>query len=121
MEKYLRPHLGCPAIVVAENYPHHKHRAALRFAVIGIAKKKIFGGCLIKNSETFWGGYMATIEKLLHEEVSTAEAILRVLEERGIDMGFGIAGGNTGRFFHALYFHPSTIRTVLVRHETRAR
>jgi thiamine pyrophosphate-dependent acetolactate synthase large subunit-like protein len=48
---------------------------------------------------------MATTEKLLQEEVLAAEAIMRVLEEMGIDMVFGIAGGNTGRFFHALYFH----------------
>ncbi len=63
---------------------------------------------------------MATTEKLLQEEVSACEAIMRVLEEMGIDMVFGIAGGNTGRFFHALYFHQSTIRTVLVRHESLA-
>ncbi|MGA3086182.1 MAG: thiamine pyrophosphate-binding protein [Thermodesulfobacteriota bacterium] len=63
---------------------------------------------------------MATTEKLLQEEVSAPEAIMRVLEEMGIDMVFGIAGGNTGRFFHALYFHQSTIRTVLVRHESLA-
>lgn len=63
---------------------------------------------------------MATAEKLLQEEVSVCEAIMRVLEEVGIDMVFGIAGGNTGRFFHALYFHQSTIRTVLVRHESLA-
>lgn len=64
---------------------------------------------------------MATTEKLLlQEEVSTAEAVMRILEEMGIDMVFGIAGGNTGRLFHALYFHQSTIRTVLVRHESLA-
>ena len=57
---------------------------------------------------------------LLHEEVSVAEAILRVLEEAGIDMVFGIPGGNTGRIFNALYDHQSTIRTVLVRQETLA-
>jgi len=63
---------------------------------------------------------MATTDKLLQEEVSVCEAIMRVLEEVGVDMVFGIAGGNTGRFFHALYFHQSTIRTVLVRHESLA-
>lgn len=57
---------------------------------------------------------------LLHEEVSVPEAISRVLEEAGIDMVFGIPGGNTGRIFNALYDHQSTIRTVLVRQETLA-
>ncbi len=33
---------------------------------------------------------------LLHEEVSVAEAILRVLEEAGIDMVFGIPGDQSG-------------------------
>lgn len=57
---------------------------------------------------------------LLHEEVSVPEAILRVLEEAGIDMIFGIPGGQTGRIFNALHDHQSTIRTVLVRQETLA-
>jgi acetolactate synthase-1/2/3 large subunit len=61
-----------------------------------------------------------TTEKLLQEDVSVCEAMVRVLEEVGVDMVFGIAGGNTGRFFHALYFHQSTIRTILVRHESLA-
>ncbi len=40
---------------------------------------------------------MATTEMLFHEEVSVCEGILRVLEEVGIDMVFGIQGGNMGR------------------------
>ena len=63
---------------------------------------------------------MAATEKLLQEEVSVCEAILRVLEEAGIDMVFGIAGGNMGRLYDALYDHQSTIRAVLVRHEQLA-
>ncbi len=63
---------------------------------------------------------MATTQKLLQEEVSVAEAILRVLEEAGIDTVFGIAGGNMGRLYDALYDHQSTIRAVLVRHEALA-
>ena len=35
-------------------------------------------------------------------------------------MVFGIPGGNTGALFNALYDHQSTIRTVLVREESRA-
>ena len=63
---------------------------------------------------------MAATQKLLEEEVSVVEAILRVLEEAGIDTVFGIAGGNMGRLYDALYDHQSTIRTVLVRHESLA-
>ena len=62
---------------------------------------------------------MAT-KKLLQEEVSVPEAILRVLEEAGIHMVFGIPGGNAMLIFDALYSHKSTIRTVLVRHESLA-
>ena len=57
---------------------------------------------------------------LLREELSVPEAILRVLEEAGVDTVFGIAGGQTVRIFNALYDHQSTIRTVLVRQETLA-
>lgn len=57
---------------------------------------------------------------LLTEEVSPSEAIVRVLEQAGIDMVFGIPGGNTGVLFNALYDHKTTIRAVLVREESRA-
>ena len=63
---------------------------------------------------------MAKIEKLLTEEVRAAEGIVRVLEEAGIDMVFGIAGGNMGRLYDALYDHQDTVRAVLVRHEQLA-
>jgi acetolactate synthase-1/2/3 large subunit len=59
-------------------------------------------------------------EGLLQEEVSVPEAIVRVLEEAGIDMVFGMPGGNSLLIFDALYDHRSTIRTVLVRHESLA-
>lgn len=58
---------------------------------------------------------MATTEKLLQEEVTVSEAIVRVLEDAGIDMIFGIPGGNMGRLYDALYDHQSTIRAVLDR------
>ncbi|MGI9381632.1 MAG: thiamine pyrophosphate-binding protein, partial [Methyloligellaceae bacterium] len=61
-----------------------------------------------------------TTEKLLDREVSAAEGIARVLEEAGIDMVFGISGGNMGRLYDALYDHQDTVRTVLVRHEQLA-
>jgi acetolactate synthase I/II/III large subunit len=63
---------------------------------------------------------MGTTGRLLEEDVSVCEAIVRVLEEVGIDMVFGISGGNMGRLFDTLYDHRSTIRTVLVRHESLA-
>lgn len=63
---------------------------------------------------------MPTTEKLLQTETLATEGIVRVLEEAGIDMVFGIAGGNMGRLYDALYDHQGTIRTVLVRHEQLA-
>ena len=59
-------------------------------------------------------------QHLLTEKVRTADAILQVLEEAGIGMVFGIAGGHTGRLFMSLANHQNTIRTVLVRQETLA-
>jgi acetolactate synthase-1/2/3 large subunit len=58
--------------------------------------------------------------KLLSEQVRAAEAIVRVLEDAGIDMVFGISGGNMGRLYDALYDRQGTLRTVLVRHEQLA-
>ena len=63
---------------------------------------------------------MATTKKLLQEEALASEAIVRVLEEAGIDMVFGIQGGNMGRLYDALYDHQDTVRAVLVRHEQLA-
>ncbi|MCP5156605.1 MAG: thiamine pyrophosphate-binding protein [Ectothiorhodospiraceae bacterium] len=61
-----------------------------------------------------------SISPLLAETVSTPEAIVRVLEQAGVRFVFGMPGGNTGLVFNALYDHPSTIRTVLVRDEVLA-
>jgi acetolactate synthase I/II/III large subunit len=58
--------------------------------------------------------------KLLDAEARAAEAIVRVLEEAGIDMVFGIQGGNMGRLYDALYDRQDGIRAVLVRHEQLA-
>jgi acetolactate synthase I/II/III large subunit len=56
--------------------------------------------------------------RLLCDDVSVAEAIVRVLEEAGIDHVFGMPGGNMGwSLFDALYDHRDSIRTVLVREE----
>ena len=61
-----------------------------------------------------------TARKLFQEEVSVPEAIVRVLEEAGIDMVFGMPGGNAMLIFDALHDHRSKIRTVLVRQESLA-
>src|SRR5438270_2617337 len=57
------------------------------------------------------------IQTLLHETVSGPEAIVRVLEQTGIDLVFGMPGGRTGTIFDALYDHRDKIRAVLVREE----
>ncbi|MGH7932500.1 MAG: thiamine pyrophosphate-binding protein [Candidatus Binataceae bacterium] len=60
------------------------------------------------------------VQPLLREEVSPSEAIVKVLEQAGIDMVFGMPGGNTFSIFNALYDHREIIRSVLVREEARA-
>jgi acetolactate synthase-1/2/3 large subunit len=57
---------------------------------------------------------------LLSEEVPVREAIVRVLEQAGIDLVFGMPGGNAGQIYNALYDRKDTIRTVLVREEPKA-
>ncbi|MBI3249366.1 MAG: thiamine pyrophosphate-binding protein [Deltaproteobacteria bacterium] len=57
---------------------------------------------------------------LLSEEVPVREAIVCALEQAGIDMVFGMPGGNAGQIYNALYDHKHTIRTVLVREEPKA-
>lgn len=61
-----------------------------------------------------------SVERLVNETTRTADAILQVLEETGIGMVFGIAGGHTGRLFMSLANHQNTLRTVLVREESLA-
>jgi acetolactate synthase I/II/III large subunit len=59
--------------------------------------------------------------RLLDEQVSVSEAIVRVLREAGIDMVFGIPGGNmVPSLFDTLYHHTNEVRTVLVREESLA-
>ena len=61
-----------------------------------------------------------TTERLLTEEIGVPEAIVRVLEQAGIDTVFGMPGGRTLAIYDALHDHRDTIRTVLVRHESLA-
>ena len=63
---------------------------------------------------------MANKTKLLQEPTPAGEGIARVFEQVGIDMVFGIQGGNMGRLYDALYDHQDTVRCVLVRHEQLA-
>jgi acetolactate synthase-1/2/3 large subunit len=61
-----------------------------------------------------------TTERLLTDTVSVPEAIVRVLEQAGIDTVFGMPGGRTLAIYDALHDHRDTIRTVLVRQESLA-
>lgn len=53
---------------------------------------------------------------MIPDEIDVPHAVVRVLEEAGIDFVFGMPGGDTGRIFDALY-DSTRIRTILVRHE----
>jgi len=53
---------------------------------------------------------------MLPDEIDVPHAIVRVLEEAGIQFVFGMPGGDTGRIFDALH-DSNAIQTVLVRHE----
>jgi acetolactate synthase-1/2/3 large subunit len=53
---------------------------------------------------------------MIPEEIDVPHAVVRVLEEAGIQFVFGMPGGDTGRIFDALY-DSTRIQTVLVRHE----
>jgi acetolactate synthase-1/2/3 large subunit len=53
---------------------------------------------------------------MLPDEIDVPHAVVRVLEEAGIQFVFGMPGGDTGRIFDALY-DSTKIQTVLVRHE----
>jgi acetolactate synthase-1/2/3 large subunit len=54
------------------------------------------------------------------EPLSAPHAILRVLEEAGIDTIFGMPGGHTGHIYNAAESHANAIRTVMVRQESLA-
>jgi acetolactate synthase-1/2/3 large subunit len=57
-------------------------------------------------------------QRLMSKDGSVGEAIVKVLEQAGIDHVFGMPGGNTGwSIFNALYDVQDRIRTVLVREE----
>jgi acetolactate synthase-1/2/3 large subunit len=53
---------------------------------------------------------------MIPDEIDVPHAVVRVLEEAGIEFVFGMPGGDTGRIFDALY-DSTKIKTILVRHE----
>jgi acetolactate synthase-1/2/3 large subunit len=53
---------------------------------------------------------------MMPDELDVPHAVVRVLEEAGIQFVFGMPGGDTGRIFDALY-DSTEIQTILVRHE----
>ncbi|MDB5480253.1 MAG: hypothetical protein JWO83_1306 [Caulobacteraceae bacterium] len=61
-----------------------------------------------------------SIQPLISEKTRTSDAVLRVLEDAGIEMVFGMAGGHTGRLFMALAGRQNSIRTLTVREESLA-
>jgi acetolactate synthase-1/2/3 large subunit len=61
-----------------------------------------------------------SIQPLITEQTRTSDAVLRVLEDAGIEMVFGMAGGHTGRLFMALAGRQNSIRTLTVREESLA-
>ena len=58
------------------------------------------------------------VKKLFKKDVTAAHGIVQVLEDAGIDLVFGIAGGHSGHIWAALGDFQKTIRTVLVREES---
>jgi len=60
------------------------------------------------------------VRPLIDEEVSVREALVRALEDAGIDMIFGMPGGYTVPLFDALHGHKDRVRAVLVREESLA-
>jgi acetolactate synthase-1/2/3 large subunit len=53
---------------------------------------------------------------MIPDEIDVPHAVVRVLEEAGIEFLFGMPGGDTGRIFDALY-DSTKIKAILVRHE----
>lgn len=58
------------------------------------------------------------VKRLFDREISAAHGIVQVLEDAGIEMVFGIAGGHSGHIWAALSDYQGSIRTILVREES---
>lgn len=56
----------------------------------------------------------------MKEKITGAEALMRSLENEGVDVMFGYPGGAIMPTFDALYDHRKTLNHILVRHEQAA-
>ena len=54
------------------------------------------------------------------ERITGAEALLRSLENEGVDVLFGYPGGSIMPTYDVLYDHKETLNHILVRHEQGA-
>ncbi len=54
------------------------------------------------------------------EKITGAEALMRALENEGVDILFGYPGGSIMPTYDALYDHKNTLNHILVRHEQGA-
>ncbi len=54
------------------------------------------------------------------EKITGAEALMRALENEGVDILFGYPGGSIMPTYDALYDHKKTLNHILVRHEQGA-
>jgi len=59
-----------------------------------------------------------SVQKLFDKDVTAAHGVVKVLDDAGINLVFGIAGGHSGHIWAALENFKDTIRTVLVREES---
>lgn len=55
-----------------------------------------------------------------NEAIATPEAVVRVLEEAGVNVVFGMPGGHMLKIYDALYDHQDSIRALLLREESLA-
>src|SRR6201996_7347122 len=60
------------------------------------------------------------VERMLTEEEPAGGLIGRVLQEAGIEYGFGISGGHTGRIISGLRKIQNSLRMMMVREESLA-
>lgn len=58
------------------------------------------------------------VKRLFDSQISAAHGIVQVLEDAGIELVFGIAGGHSGHIWAALSDFQGSIRTILVREES---
>jgi acetolactate synthase-1/2/3 large subunit len=59
-----------------------------------------------------------TTTSMFHKEVPTPVAIVRAMEQAGIEYVFGMSGGDTGRIVRALTQEETSIEMITVRHES---